>query len=194
MSDDPVTGWSGTRQGTMTARMHDERLARLEYGVEGWSGGPFHPGHGSLMAQGMGWPSVAGGLAQSPHPLRIRKPQSDVGEPLSPQASREPGPTVAPTRRADGTPAQPDRRAKHDGIIARIVRRIRRQVDSTPPAVPTSDADFQTKIETATKQLAYSERVMRETTERAENLRRIARTGNFVEGWLVPESREGPTK
>lgn len=33
---------------------------------------------------------------------------------------------------------------------------------------------------------------MRETAERAENLRRINRTGNFAEGWLVPERRKGP--
>jgi len=28
--------------------------------------------------------------------------------------------------------------------------------------------------------------------ERAEDLRRINRTGNFAEGWLVPEARKGP--
>ena len=28
--------------------------------------------------------------------------------------------------------------------------------------------------------------------ERAEDLRRINRTGNFAEGWLVPERRKGP--
>jgi len=33
---------------------------------------------------------------------------------------------------------------------------------------------------------------MRTAAERAENLRRINRTGNFVEGWLVPERRKEP--
>ena len=30
--------------------------------------------------------------------------------------------------------------------------------------------------------------------ERAEDLRRINRTGNFVEGGLVPEARKGPNR
>ncbi len=111
------------------------------------------------------------------------------------------GPTGRPGQ-ADGSGAGDGVGPKQSSFIARIVGQFRGGGNAGEPKRPprnlgsrqavTSDADFATKIETAKGHLAYSTQVMQETTERAESLRRINRTGNFVEGLLVPELRKDP--
>ena len=133
-----------------------------------------------------------------PRLLRAPHPPGGGEHPVAlPQLSLDQGQGVPnePTGRtgqAGGSAGGDGGRTKQDGFITRIVRRIRRGGDQRPSPAPSSDADFAAKIETAKRQLAYSQEVMRTAAERAENLRRINRTGNFVEGWLVPERRKEP--
>jgi hypothetical protein len=80
-------------------------------------------------------------------------------------------------------------------VTAWVVRLFRRRTDAHGPEPELPDSPATLMARAATEQMAATEHRINDAIatlrerERQEELRRIRRTGNFAEGWLVPDRR-----
>ena len=152
----------------------------------------FRDWNGEVMAQSMERTEGVIQLLRPPDPPRGHDYPAPLRQRPPEENKRVPDGSIIRTGPVDGSGDGYGDRAAKGRFITRIIRRVRSAGDTGEPAPPTSDADFTAKIEAIAEQLTYSKAVMERTQEHTETLRRINRTGNFVETHLVPELRKDP--
>jgi uncharacterized Zn finger protein (UPF0148 family) len=77
-------------------------------------------------------------------------------------------------------------------MITRLIDFFRRRPPKQPPVMPETPATMKSQEANRSMEATTSriDSVLADA-DRIESLRRIRRTGNFAEGWIVPDRPEG---